>query len=127
MGLPWVRLDSSIATHDKVIAARTQPGGKQAMCLYMFALAWSGGAGTDGHIPPTIAKYLGGTPKEIAVLEQVGLWDRNGDGWNIRNYAQRQEIAEISDAKREQAAAAGRKSGCRRKGHPDGCTCWLQP
>lgn len=123
MGLPWVRLDSNIATHDKVIAAREHPKGKQAMCLYMFALAWSGGAGTDGHIPRAAVSYLRGTPTEIAVLVEAGLWESNGDGWNIRNFAQRQETEAVTDQKRHDRRISSLRANCVRWHGPD-CGCW---
>ena len=126
MSLPWVRLDANIASHDKVLAAIGQRAGKNAMCTYMFALAWSGGHATDGHIPPAALPMLHGTRADAAVLELVGLWDPDpdGDGWWVHNYAQRQETAEVTDLKRAQASRAGRRSGCVRKGHPADCTCW---
>jgi len=43
MGLPWVRLDANIASHDKTIKALGHRNGKGAMALYVFALGWSGG------------------------------------------------------------------------------------
>ena len=45
MGLPWVRLDANIATHDKMLALLADPSPQkwQAAASYMFALAWAGG------------------------------------------------------------------------------------
>jgi hypothetical protein len=127
MGLPWVRLDAGIASHDKTLYVMGTRGGHRAMAVYMFGLAWSGGHGTDGHIPAAALPMLHGTKADAHLLTQAGLWDKDGDGWTIRNYERRQESSEISEAKRSQAAAAGRKSGCRRRGHPAGCTCWITP
>ena len=52
MGLPWVRLDANIATHDKILNLLSDPSKHkwQAIASYMFALGWSGGHGTDGEI-----------------------------------------------------------------------------
>lgn len=126
MSLPWVRLDSNIASHDKVLDAIGERGGKAALAVYMFSLGWSGGHATDGHIPRAALPMLHGTRADAAILEGAGLWDPDpdGNGWWIHNYAQRQETAEITEVKREQASRAGRKSGCVRRGHPKGCTCW---
>ena len=60
MSLPWVRLDSNIASHDKVLRA-VGDRGKPAMAVYMFGLGWSGGHLTDGHIP---AAALLGHPEQ---------------------------------------------------------------
>jgi hypothetical protein len=108
VSLPWVRLDANIATHDKTIKAIGRRNGKAAMCVYMFAIAWSGGHGTDGHIPRAVLPMIHGTPADAAALEAVGLWepDPAGDGWWIHNYAQRQETSDVTQAKRDQARAA---------------------
>jgi ribonuclease I len=125
VSLPWVRLDSNIASHDKTLKALSARGGHRAMCVYMFALGWSGGHATDGHIPTAALPMLHGTKADAELLTAVGLWEEETDGWHIHNYAQRQETKDITDAKRAQASAAGRKSACVRKGHPTGCTCWM--
>ncbi|MGB8020024.1 MAG: hypothetical protein WCF04_02220 [Candidatus Nanopelagicales bacterium] len=129
MGLPWIRLDAGLPSHDKTLRALTMPGGKAAMAVMQFAVEWSGGHGTDGHIPAIALPMIHATRKDIAVLVAVGFWDEdpNGDGWWIHNFARRQELAEITEIKNAQAAAAGRKSGCRRRGHPANCTCWQRP
>lgn len=108
MGLPWVRLDSNIASHDKTIRALGMRGGKGAMALYVFALGWCGGQGTDGHIPSVALPMLHGTKAEATILETVELWDADpdGDGWWVRNWARRQESSDISASKREKARNA---------------------
>jgi hypothetical protein len=55
-GLPWVRLDSNLATHDKILALlsdRTAPRGDryQAAWSYTCSMGYAGGHGTDG-LPP---------------------------------------------------------------------------
>lgn len=108
MSLPWVRLDANIASHDKTIRAMGMKGGKGAMCLYVFALGWAGGQGTDGHIPTAALPMLHGTRAEARILEAVELWDADpdGDGWWVRNWGQRQESHEVTEAKRERARNA---------------------
>lgn len=106
MGLPWVRLDANIASHDKILAALHTRGGKAAIAVYLFSLSWSGGQGTDGHIPAYALPMIHATRPDIAILVDTGLWHPNGDGWDIHNYAKRQETRAASEAKREQARAA---------------------
>ena len=129
MGLPWVRLDAGLPAHPKTLHALGMRGGKAAMAVYQFSIEWAGGAGTDGHIPRAALPMIHGTRADAAILLEVGLWDPDpaGLGWWIHNFAQRQEVAEISEAKRAQSAQAGRKSGCRRRGHPADCICWKGP
>lgn len=125
MSLPWVRLDSNIATHDKILHLLSDESSKkwQAAASYMFALAWAGAAGTDGKVPSAALAVVHGTPATALLLEKHGLWEKNGVGWHIRNYEQRQELAIVTEAKRAASSAAARKANCVRWHGPD-CHCW---
>ena len=49
MGLPWVRFDTNMPTHDKILALLSDPSTKrwQAAWSYASSIMWSGGHGTD--------------------------------------------------------------------------------
>lgn len=121
MPLPWVRLDSNIATHDKILDLLADPSPKrwQAAASYMFALGWSGGQGTDGRIPAAALGYVHGTQTTARLLVKYGLWEEHPGAWVIHNYEQRQMLTTTSDAKR----ASGRRAACIRWHGPD-CGCW---
>lgn len=126
MALPWVRLDSSIASHDKVLALLSDPSPKrwQAAASYMFALGWCGEHGTDGRVPTSALPFVHGTTGTAALLVKYGLWDEHDiTGYRIHNYAERQQLTTITEAKRVAASAAGRKAACIRHHGPD-CGCW---
>lgn len=125
MALPWVRLDSNIPTHDKILNLVTDPSPKrwQAAASYMFALAWAGAAGTDGHIPRAALRMIHGTEATARLLEKHRLWETATDGWRIRNYEQRQELAIVTEAKRAASTLASKKANCIRWHGPD-CGCW---
>lgn len=127
MPLPWVRLDSSIASHDKVLALLSDPSPKrwQAITSYMFALGWSGQQGTDGRIPTSALPFVHGNPACARLLVKYGLWDENGTGtgWIVRNWAVRQESVGITEERRKELSAAGKKANCIRW-HGKDCGCW---
>lgn len=123
MGLPWVRLDSNIAHHDKMLALLAEKEGHRAACLYMFALAWSGGQATDGYIAAVAVPVLHGQPRHAEMLVRHHLWEKVTGGYRIRNYAARQETATVSELKRDIARKAGKKSACVRLHGPE-CGCW---
>jgi hypothetical protein len=125
MALPWVRLDSSIASHDKILALLDDrsPNKWQAATSYMFALGWSGEHGTDGRIPTSALPFIHGTPATARLLVKHGLWDELDHGYNIHNFAERQELKIVSESKRAAAATAGRKANCVRW-HGADCHCW---
>jgi hypothetical protein len=121
MALNWVRLDAGIASHDKVLHLLSDPSPKrwQAAASYMFALGWSGSHGTDGHIPTAALPFVHGTSVTARLLEKYGLWVESSNGWDIRNYAERQQLAVVTEARSKQA----RKAACTRH-HTAGCKCW---
>lgn len=128
MGLPWVRLDSNIAAHDKILSLLADPSPKrwQAAFSYTCALGWSGDQGTDGSVPKIALPFVHGTAQTARLLVKYGLWDedRLGLGWTIRNYAQRQELSVIAAAKREMRRASAVKANCKRWHGP---ACWVEP
>lgn len=127
MPLPWVRLDSSIASHDKVLSLLSDPSPKkwQAVSSYVFGLGWSGQQGTDGRIPISALPFIHATTTTARLLVKYGLWDEisNGTGWTIRNYAERQQLTMVTEAKKATLTAAARKANCVRW-HGEECGCW---
>lgn len=125
MALPWVRLDSNIPNHDKILHLIRDPSSKrwQAVASYMFSLAWAGSAGTDGHVPTVALGSVHGTPQTAVLLVKYHLWDQNGTGWHIRNYEARQELTVVTEAKRAAQAMSAKKANCVRWHGPD-CGCW---
>lgn len=109
MPLPWVRVDSNIAQHEKVQRLlKEEPSAKrwQAFVSFVCSIAWSGGSGTDGRIPPYALSSIYGTRATADLLVKHGLWEQNGSGWVIHNYAEYQQLEEVTRAKSEQASEA---------------------
>lgn len=125
MSLPWVRLDSGIASHDKTLALLNDPSPRrwQAMASYMFGLGWSGEHGTDGFIPVTALPFIHGTKATAALLVKHGFWTSTEGGWRVRNFAIRQELAVVTAAKKEAQRIGALKANCNRW-HGANCTCW---
>lgn len=126
MALPWVRLDANIATHDKIVHLLNDPSPKrwQAVASYMFALAWAGGQGTDGHVPTLALPFIHGTTATARLLEKYHLWETATAGWQIRNFDIRQELAVVAEGKRAAQKLGGIKGNCRKYHGPD-CNCWM--
>lgn len=125
MGLPWVRLESNIASHDKILTLVAHRGGKSAAAVYMFSLAWSGAHATDGHIPRAALPLIHGAPADAQRIQAAGLWEPNGDGWNIHNWNQRQELAVVTEVKRQAQRRGALRANCIRWHGPD-CGCWQE-
>ena len=127
MGLPWVRLDSNIANHDKVLELVSKRDGFRAFTVYVCGLGYSGAHSTDGLIPGYALAHIHGTEKHARLLVDTALWtyDPDGKGWLIRNWDQRQELSVISEGKRATKRASGLKGNCLRWHGPD-CQCWKE-
>ena len=125
MGLPWVRLDANIATHDKILALLSDPSPKkwQAFTSYVCGLGWSGGQGTDGKIPKTALPMIHGSTATARLLEKYDLWTEARSGWAIRNFEQRQTLAAVADSARDAKRKGSIKGNCIRH-HGADCGCW---
>jgi hypothetical protein len=125
MGLPWVRLDTNIYSHDKILALLDDPSPKKhaAINVYTFGLAYSAGHETDGFIAKYVLKVIHGTDAHARLLMKYGLWDEAVNGWTIRNYADRQQLAGQIYMVRKQQVIGGKKGACVRH-HGLDCGCW---
>jgi len=124
-GLPWVRVDAGIASHDKTLALLADPSPKrwQAMASYVFSLGWSGEHATDGFIPTTALPFVHGTKVTAGLLMQYGFWEPVVGGWRIHNFATRQELAVVTAAKKEAQRVGALMGNCKRW-HGESCGCW---
>ena len=127
MALPWVRLDSNIAIHDKILALVDDPSPRrwQALSSHMLALGWCGAAGTNGLVPPHALRTIHGTKETARLLEKHHLWDPCVQGWQIRNYERYQQLAETTQLKKQAAHVAAMKANCVRW-HDKDCGCWKE-
>lgn len=126
MSLPWVRLDTNIFTHDKVLLLLSQRDGWRAYGVYTFSLAYAGGHATDGFIPRHVMPTINGTEKVARMLVEADLWQYAEGGYQVKNWDERQELAVITEAKRQASRLGGRKRSCQRYHGPD-CKCWTDP
>jgi hypothetical protein len=124
MALPWVRLDSNIGTHDKVLDLLGRPSGHKAFVLYICALGWCGGQGTDGLVPAGALAINHGSRRLADILVDVGLWEHApGGAYQIRNWSRRQETAVVREIRRTMQTMGAKKANCKRWHGPD-CGCW---
>lgn len=111
--MAWVKLDDSMPTHPKVMAA-----GPQAFALDVAGLCYSARHLTDGFIPnsalPALLPGLKTPSKHVHKLIQVGRWSEVEDGWIIHDYHDYQPTSEQVRSDREAA-----KQRMRRKRSPE--------
>jgi hypothetical protein len=123
MGLPWVRLDANIATHDKILHLASDPSTLrwQAAFSYVCALGWAGGQGTDGRIPKAALGIVHGNAKTARLLVKYRLWEEVSTGFQIVNFATRQQTKDVTEAIRTLQSEGGKRGNCKRH---HGELCW---
>jgi hypothetical protein len=107
----------------KIARLLKQRDGHKAFVMYVCALGWSGGHGTDGQLPAEAFPFVHGSEKLADLLVEAGLIDRDHDGYVIRNYAERQELAAVSEAKHARKVIESKRMNCVRW-HGKECGCW---
>ena len=123
-GLPWFRVDSHIATHDKIIRLMEYRNGSKAFAMMLFGIGWSVGHGTDGVIPLSALPYIHGTKSLGNVLVMFNLWEEiPGKGWLIPNFEQYQQGQVRTKQALDSLVKGARRGGCK-KNHPQPCECW---
>lgn len=128
MGLPWVRLDSNIAGHDKItdlLADDTESTTirYQAAFSYVCSFAYSGGHDTDGLIKFAALSVVHGTKKTAQLLVKNYLWTPEPLGWLVVNYDKRQQLTAKTQQIRNAQRAGALRANCVRW-HGSECKCW---
>ena len=90
-GTRWVKIDTSYLRNPK-ITALSPP----ARLLHLASILWTADQLTDGHIPDrTLAElaHSAGIARASATrradeLVEHGLWEANGKGWELHDFAQ---------------------------------------
>lgn len=123
MGLPWVRLDVNIASHDKVIHLVSDPSTLrwQAAFSYVCALGWSQGQGTNGRIPNAALGFVHGNAKTGRLLVKYRLWEEVSGGFQIVNFDKRNPSNEVTQAIATLQSQGGKRGACKRH---HGELCW---
>ena len=96
--MEWVKLYTTFHDHRKTVELDAN-----AIALWTLCLSWSGAQEADGFIPRRIAlRFLGGElgDEAAARLVRVGLWEEIDGGYRMRNWDERQDGADLVQARR---------------------------
>lgn len=108
MSLPWVRLDTAIADHPKMLALMDGKKHRAALA-YILGITYSGRHELDGFIPRAALPYLHATKPDAEALVAVGMWVACDGGWQINGWADFQISSDESRARRVKAQKAAMK------------------
>lgn len=105
MGLPWVRLDTSIFDHPKFLGLAAD-GQYRAITVHIAAMTYAGKHGTDGFIPREALPRLFGRASDAKHLIDAQLWTESAGGWDINGWDEYQVSDDAAKARREKAKKA---------------------
>jgi hypothetical protein len=108
VSLPWVRLDSNIATNHKMLSLLAQKRHRAGLA-YLFGLAYSGGHELDGYIPEAALPFLHATSSDASALVEVGMWEIAPGGWMVNSWNEFQVSNDENKKRRERAQKAAQK------------------
>ena len=89
----WTRLDDELIDHRKIYAAGEaigRNGAAIALGFYAVGLLWANKHLTDGYLPLPVVKSFRHVVHPTAIadaLATAGLWEKNGTGYQIHDYA----------------------------------------
>lgn len=119
MALPWVRLDTALPDHPKVLALIDgHKEGKATAFVYICGMAYSGKHETAGFIPKEALARINGRAADAARLVEVGLWELHTGGWQINSWDEYQIANDEAKARRGRAKAAAEVRWAKEKGRP---------
>ena len=106
MSAGWAKLHNDLWSNRKWMSVSLAAQG-----LWTTAVAYSNTMRTYGKLEGHLLPLFRGTPDLAAELVDAGLWDVDGDGWQIHDWDDHQTSREHAEAVSAKRAAAGRKGG----------------
>src|SRR5690242_16052610 len=118
MGLPWVRLDTSMPDNPKILGLLTTKEGHRAAFVWVCALAYSGKHETAGFIAREAVSRINGRSADMAKLVAQDLLVECAGGWDIQSWDAFQITSEEMRARSEKGKrmAAARWSKAQAQG-----------
>lgn len=108
--MAWARYDDMLPMNRKWVAGLRPMGmrGAAALGLHLLANAWSRHNGTGGYIDAAVIDSLVGRDglKLAGLLVDVGMFDADGDGWRIHDFA---DFSDPNDPNPDRSAGERRK------------------
>jgi hypothetical protein len=107
MALPWIRLDTAMPDHPKIIGlVDGHSQGRAAAFVWVCSLTYAGKHGTDGFITKSALGRINGRSVDARLLVEAGLWKDEGIGWSINGWAEFQQVTDETRTRSEKARKA---------------------
>jgi hypothetical protein len=106
----YARLDDELIDHRKIFLAGEllgKDGPAVALGFYALGLMWSNRHLSDGHLPLAVIKRFPHVKDPVTVadaLVKAGLWEKNGTGFIVHDFADKNPSAAAIKRKRQRDA-----------------------
>lgn len=106
MGLVWIRLNTTMPDHPKVLALLDQRNGHRAAFVWVACMCYAGKHDTGGFVPKGAIGGLAARTVDMAQLVGAGLAESVDGGWELTGWDEYQ----VSDATAKARKASARKA-----------------
>jgi hypothetical protein len=106
MGLPWIRLDTSMPDNPKLLGLLTEKDGHRAAFVWVCAMSYAGKHGTDGFLTRESVARINGRSTDMALLVTHGFLEVLAGGWQLHGWDEFQISDEDSQNRRSRAQKA---------------------
>jgi hypothetical protein len=106
VGLPWIRLDTDMPDHPKILGLLAEKDGKAVAFVWLCCMAYAGKHETAGFVPREAISRVNGRPADMATLVRHGLLTECAGGWDIHGWDDYQLSSDEHRARRERAKHA---------------------
>lgn len=122
--MTWTKIGAELPDNPRLLAL---PRGVRWM--HVEAIIWSNKQGTDGHIAAVALPRITDEPNPLdaaAQLQQAGLWEGSGDGWDIVDFLDDQPSRADVERQAELNRARVRRARLHGQGDHSECTDWCK-
>lgn len=105
MGLQWIRLDTDMFDHPKLIGL-IESNDFRAIVVHIAGMAYSGKHSTDGFIPREVLRRIDGRSADARRLVEEELWTESIGGWDINGWDEYQISDDETKKRRDKARKA---------------------
>lgn len=103
--LPWVRMDTGIPQHSKILQL-VNDGAWRAIAVWHFSIEWCGANNNGGFVPSYALAAIHARRVDMEKLVTVGLLDMAQGGWQLHNYDEKQHVDDAARKRSEHASTA---------------------
>lgn len=118
MGLPWIRLDTTMPDNPKVLGLLAQKDGHRAAFVWVCCMAYAGKHETAGFVTREAARVVHARSTDLRLLCTHDLLTETAGGWQINGWDEFQLTSPEALRRKEKAQKAAAARWSKREADP---------